>query len=72
MTEDSKKTPLPALRISGTEVHYYVLCQRKLWWLTHGAEHEHVEGEWVLLWPHLQGQSFYYEGADGARCAQSL
>lgn len=35
---------LASLRISGTEVHYYVLCPRKLWWFTHGMEQEHVDG----------------------------
>jgi CRISPR-associated exonuclease Cas4 len=35
---------LSELRVSGTEVHYYVLCTRKLWWYTHGLEQEHVEG----------------------------
>lgn len=32
------------LRIGGTEVHYYVLCPRKLWWFSHGMEQEHVGG----------------------------
>jgi CRISPR-associated exonuclease Cas4 len=31
-------------RIGGTEVHYYVLCPRKLWWFSHGMEQEHVSG----------------------------
>ena len=31
-------------RITGTEVHYYVLCPRKLWWFSHGMEQEHVTG----------------------------
>jgi len=35
---------LKELRVSGTEVHYYVLCTRKLWWYTHGIEQEHVTG----------------------------
>jgi len=35
-------TPLATVRITGTEVHYYVLCQRKLWWFSHGIEQEHV------------------------------
>ena len=35
---------LQELRISGTEVHYYVLCPRKLWWYSHGMEQEHVTG----------------------------
>ena len=35
---------LKALRIGGTEVHYYVLCPRKLWWFAHGMEQEHVSG----------------------------
>ena len=37
-------TSLRALRIGGTEVHYYVLCPRKLWWFSHGMEQEHVSG----------------------------
>jgi CRISPR-associated exonuclease Cas4 len=36
--------PLATLRVTGTEVHYYVLCRRKLWWFTHGMEQEHVSG----------------------------
>src|SRR5579862_6006774 len=35
---------LRELRIGGTEVHYFVLCPRKLWWFTHGMEQEHVHG----------------------------
>lgn len=31
-------------RIIGTEVHYYVLCPRKLWWFSHGLEQEHTGG----------------------------
>ena len=27
---------------SGTEVHYAALCERKLWWFTHGMEQEHA------------------------------
>jgi CRISPR-associated exonuclease Cas4 len=30
--------------VGGTEVHYYVLCRRKLWWFSHGLEQEHVYG----------------------------
>jgi CRISPR-associated exonuclease Cas4 len=40
-----QKERLAALRISGTEVHYYVLCPRKLWWFAHGMEQEHVTGD---------------------------
>jgi CRISPR/Cas system-associated exonuclease Cas4 (RecB family) len=29
-------------RVTGTEVHYFVLCPRKLWWFSHGMEQEHV------------------------------
>ncbi len=32
------------MRITGTEVHYYVLCPRKLWWYAHGMEQEHAGG----------------------------
>ena len=35
---------LKELRITGTEVHYAVLCPRKLWWYTHGMEQEHSSG----------------------------
>lgn len=35
---------LKDLRVGGTEVHYYVLCPRKLWWYSHGMEQEHVSG----------------------------
>ena len=35
---------LAELRVGGTEVHYYVLCPRKLWWFSHGIEQEHVTG----------------------------
>lgn len=31
-------------RITATEVHYFVLCPRKLWWFAHGIEQEHVTG----------------------------
>jgi len=37
-------TPLATVRVTGTEVHYYVLCPRKLWWFSHGIEQEHVGG----------------------------
>ena len=39
-----RKDTLQELHISGTEVHYYVLCPRKLWWYSHGLEQEHVTG----------------------------
>ena len=42
--DESKVHPLTALRISGTEVHYYVLCPRKLWWYAHGLEQECSSG----------------------------
>ncbi len=35
---------LSEIRIGGTEVHYYVLCPRKLWWFSHGIEQEHAGG----------------------------
>ena len=35
---------LADMRVGGTEVHYYVLCPRKLWWFSHGLEQEHVTG----------------------------
>ncbi len=31
-----------AIRMTGTAVHYFVLCQRKLWWFAHGMEQEHL------------------------------
>lgn len=30
--------------ITGTEVHYFALCSRKLWWFSHGIEQEHSGG----------------------------
>jgi CRISPR-associated exonuclease Cas4 len=41
---ENTKNSLTALRITGTEVHYYVLCPRKLWWYGHGMEQEHAQG----------------------------
>ena len=35
---------LGRLRVGGTEVHYYALCPRKLWWYTRGLEQEHAGG----------------------------
>ncbi len=35
---------LKEMRVGGTEMHYYVLCPRKLWWFSHGMEQEHVTG----------------------------
>lgn len=43
-TQDILETPASfqtSLLISGTEVHYGVLCERKLWWFTRGMEQEH-------------------------------
>jgi CRISPR-associated exonuclease Cas4 len=37
-------TDLRDHRITATEVHYYILCPRKLWWFSHGMEQEHVSG----------------------------
>jgi len=49
-------------RIGGTEVHYYVLCPRKLWWFSHGMEQEHVGGnagqENVALGQLLHSESY--------------
>ncbi len=42
MTEQRQN--LPNLGIGGLDVHYCVLCPRKLWWYTHGMEQEHVSG----------------------------
>jgi CRISPR-associated exonuclease Cas4 len=44
MNNPPPNSRLSEYRISGTEVHYYVLCPRKLWWFTHGMEQEHVDG----------------------------
>jgi CRISPR-associated exonuclease Cas4 len=53
---------LSELRIGGTEVHYYVLCPRKLWWFSHGMEQEHVGGnagqENVALGQLLHSESY--------------
>lgn len=38
---DSSHSPLASLHHSGTEVYYAALCERKLWWFTHGMEQEH-------------------------------
>jgi len=43
-TDNPVSSTLANLRIGGTEVHYYVLCPRKLWWFSHGMEQEHVSG----------------------------
>ena len=43
MQEGSTETVL-SHRITATEVHYFVLCPRKLWWFSHGIEQEHVSG----------------------------
>ena len=43
MPEDGNPKSIERLP-AGTEVHYYVLCRRKLWWFTHGIEQEHVDG----------------------------
>ena len=42
--EQDEKSTIAALRVTGTQVHYYVLCPRKLWWFTHGMEQEHAGG----------------------------
>jgi CRISPR-associated exonuclease Cas4 len=60
----SSPTSLSTARITGTQVHYYVLCPRKLWWFSHGIEQEHVGGsvgaENVAL-----GQSVHEESYPG-------
>lgn len=43
-SEENSETSLAERRISGTEVHYFALCPRKLWWYAHGLEQEHVTG----------------------------
>jgi len=44
MDNKPENASLRELRIGGTEVHYYVLCPRKLWWFAHGMEQEHSGG----------------------------
>lgn len=39
---DADPLDLGRLRVGGTEVHYYALCPRKLWWFSHGLEQEHA------------------------------
>lgn len=62
MNSGSEQSALTALRIGGTEVHYYVLCPRKLWWFSHGIEQEHVTGsagaENVALGQHIHKESY--------------
>lgn len=41
---ETEQPTLTERHITGTEVHYYVLCPRKLWWYSHGMEQEHVTG----------------------------
>ncbi len=57
---------LAALHIGGTEVHYYVLCPRKLWWYAHRIEQEHVTGgmgaENVALGQLLHQESYADKG----------
>ena len=42
--EPLAESPLAALRVTGTELFYFVLCRRKHWWYTHGMEQEHAGG----------------------------
>jgi len=62
MNEQNSESSLATLRIGGTEVHYYVLCPRKLWWFSHGMEQEHVGGntgqENVALGQLLHSESY--------------
>ncbi len=62
MSEENNDFSLKDLRIGGTEVHYYVLCPRKLWWFSHGMEQEHVTGgvgaENVALGQIVHGESY--------------
>jgi CRISPR-associated exonuclease Cas4 len=36
--------PRQPLDVTGTEIHYAVICPRKLWWFSHGIEQEHSGG----------------------------
>ena len=62
MSESAADNSLTTARIGGTEVHYYVLCPRKLWWFSHGLEQEHVTGsagaENVTLGQHIHKESY--------------
>ncbi len=66
MSEENNDSSLKALRIGGTEVHYFVLCPRKLWWFSHGMEQEHVTGgvgaENVALGQLVHGESYADKG----------
>lgn len=44
MESEDEPSSLQSLRIGGTEIHYQVLCPRKLWWYSHGLEQEHAGG----------------------------
>jgi CRISPR-associated exonuclease Cas4 len=42
--EPQTEASLVSWGITGTEVHYFALCPRKLWWFSHGIEQEHSGG----------------------------
>ncbi|MCC6446501.1 MAG: Dna2/Cas4 domain-containing protein, partial [Armatimonadetes bacterium] len=41
-----------SLHIGGTEIQYYILCPRKLWWFAHQIEQEH-SSDLVAMGRHL-------------------
>jgi CRISPR-associated exonuclease Cas4 len=66
MSVEYVQSTLPAslreAHITGTEVHYLVLCPRKLWWFAHGVEQEHVgetqAAQNVALGQHIHAESY--------------
>ncbi len=42
-TAPDEKSPAD-LRLGGTELFYFILCQRKHWWYAHGLDQEHAGG----------------------------
>ena len=66
MSVEYVQSTLPAslreAHITGTEVHYLVLCPRKLWWSAHGVEQEHVgetqAAQNVALGQHIHAESY--------------
>src|SRR5580700_1817342 len=54
-------------RVTGTEVHYFVLCPRKLWWFSHGLDQantgdSHTGAENVALGQLLHEDSYARQG----------
>ena len=57
MTDEPQDPLLSSLHTSGTEVHYCVFCERKLWWFLHGMEQEHTNDQ-VALGRHEHKQAY--------------